>query len=172
MHWKECEDKIRELVAQPGFYDLDNDNKSTPQSHRRLSGGGGGGDVSSNTSADDGEEEEEVGHGATASSSSSSSSSSTASYSAQAGSYPVYFDANFDEERSRRMLEILREGYFVEEAHTAEVAVEFLLYHQRTNTVSYVELTFTLDESGSVFLSKNIECFTMDPCVVVIDGCA
>ena len=79
------------------------------------------------------------------------------------GTYPVFFDVNFDEERSRKMIDVVRDGFYIEPTHTAGVDVQFLLYHQQSDMITYVGLAFTLEESGSVFVHKTIEVFAVNP---------
>ena len=48
------------------------------------------------------------------------------------GDYPVFFDINFHEDRSRKLLQIMREGFYLEQTRSKNVKVEFLLYVSRS----------------------------------------
>lgn len=61
------------------------------------------------------------------------------------------------------MIDVVRDGFYIDPSHTVGVDVQFLLYHQQSDMVTYVDLAYTLEDSGSVYVHKTVEVFAVNP---------
>lgn len=74
------------------------------------------------------------------------------------GSYPFFFDNNFEQARAQKYFDYMIDGHYLDE-EVEEVQVSFLLYHEELLQFVRTTVTFTVETYGTVTMNRIVHVF-------------